>query len=136
MKKKLLFIFIIFALAVSCKKEVTIPNGGIYRGVFREIDQVSGDTLADGVIYLALFESSQSYTLSGDTTTSAPATHNGTYLVDNASTMQFSTTSQYSSQYDIDHYLDTVFNYTFDDINFEFWQVWDGKRYEYIMVRD
>lgn len=135
MIRKLPLLVGIVLMSLSCKKEVTTPNNGIYRGVFREI-ATNGDTLASGVTYLALNESNLVFTMSGDSVSNAPATHGGTYLIDNPSTMQFSNFSLIDTVYDIDHYLDTTYNYKFDDNNFKLWQIRYGKTYEYNLVRD
>jgi len=133
---KKLFTFLIFGLLlISCKKEITVPNSGIFRGVFREYS-ATGDTLATGVVYMALNENDLTFNVSGDSTTNAPANHAGNYLVDNSTTMQFINNTAYSQVYDADHYLDTSYNFTFDDTNFKIWQTISGKLYEYDLVRN
>ena len=134
MKKKILTLLVLCAILIACKKEVTIPNGGIYRGTFREYSE-SGDTLASGLCHIAMFEHNNSFVMVGDSVSGSPADHSGTYIVDNASNMQFSS-SPSSGQFDIDHFLDTVYNYTFDDIFFNFWQTRAGKLYEYKLKRN
>ena len=135
MEKRLLIIFAVVAIAISCKKEIVVPNNGIYRGTFREISS-GGDTLAEGVVHLALFEESGSFVVSGDSTSNAPATHGGIFVVHGATTMTFTNQSSIDTLYDIDHYLDTTYTYKFDDVNFELKQAWEGKTYEYLLVRN
>jgi hypothetical protein len=133
--KKICLIFALLAVVISCKKEVLVPNDGIYRGVFNEIRN-SGDTVASGVVYLALWDSNLSFQISGDTVTNAPAPHAGTYLVDDATRMHFSSSSALQGGYDTDHYLDTTYNYTFDDTKFEFWFQDDTTLYQYRLTRN
>jgi hypothetical protein len=133
--KKLLILLCVGTVALSCKKEVTIPNNGIYRGAFREYS-ATGDTLASGLCFLAIFESDNTFKMVGDSISNAPADHAGTYLVDNATNMQFTNATPPSTSFDVDHYLDTVYNYSFDDVNFKFWQTRYGKLYEYTLVRN
>ena len=132
--KKLLIIMGILMVIISCKKEV-VPNNGIYRGVFRETDS-NGDTLASGVMYLALIEDNLQFTVVGDSVSNAPASHSGMYVVDNKISMQFFYSGNYDTLYDQDHYLDTIYNYEFDNENFKFWQTRYGKTYTYDLVRD
>ena len=136
-KTQLLLTTLALMFLASCKKEVTTPNNGIYRGVFMEIDSSGlGDTLADGVLHMALFESNQTFAVKGDTNTMAPASHNGSYVIDAAGLMIFDTPGTPNPQYDPDHYLDTAYTYTFDDVNFTLQLVKAGKLYRYDMVRN
>ena len=134
MKKNILYLLLLFAV-VSCKKGPPLPNNGIYRGVFREI-YAGGDTVASGVVYLAMFEENNTFSLVGDSTTNAPATHNGTYNIESGNNISYFRVSDYSPQFDTDHYLDTLYSYTFDDENFEFWFQDDTIKYEYRLSRD
>lgn len=132
--KKFLFGILLIVLAVACKKEIVTPNNGIYRGVYRMMNS-AGDTLAQGVVYLAIFESSESFSMVGDSSSMVPATHGGTYLIDGSSTMQFDNSSGYGAFPDI-FYLDTTYNYKFDDVNFELWQTKYGNLHEFKMIRN
>lgn len=135
MNKRLLIIFTFSLVLLACKKDDTIPNNGIYRGVFR-VFASSGDTLADGAFNLALFESDQHFVMEGDTSTNLPASHAGTFVVDGATTMIFTNTSGSSVLYPTDAYLDGTFNYVFDDVNFVLTRTVGTKNYEYDMVRN
>jgi hypothetical protein len=135
MLKKLCIFSVLIFMGLSCKKDVLVPNEGIYRGIFNEI-RSSGDTVASGVVYMALWESTLKFQITGDSLTNAPATHHGSYLVDDATRMQFQYGSAYSTQYDADHYLDTTYNYSFVNNTFEFWFQDDTTLYEYRLSRD
>ena len=133
--KKIVLIFILIATLISCKKEDPIPDNGIYRGVFREIHD-NGDTLASGVVYIALFEENSTFTLVGDSTTNAPASHNGTYTIESGKRINYLYTGVHQPQFDSDHYLDTLYTYFFDDELFEFWFQNGSVKYEYRLARD
>lgn len=122
-------------MLMACKKEVTMPNNGIYRGTFYEFGQ-TGDTLAQGVVYIAMFESNQTFSMVGDSVNLAPASHSGTYIIDNSNYMSFTNTSAPTTLYDNDHYLDTTFQYAFDDVNFSLDLTKAGKTYQYRLVRN
>ncbi|UKN02480.1 hypothetical protein K6119_02960 [Paracrocinitomix mangrovi] len=133
MKTKLLITLVFSVLLISCKKKpVTVPNAGIYNGMFTEYDS-TGNPLAQGSFVLALFTHNSTYQLSGDSVNFSPPTHKGEWYTNNATTAVFSTAY---SGYNPNYYLDTVYNYTFDNINFTLTQTIDGKIYEYVMVRD
>ncbi|MBD3639143.1 MAG: hypothetical protein HUJ25_17440 [Crocinitomicaceae bacterium] len=135
MEKKLLILFGFAALFVACKKEITVPNSGIYSGTFTQYD-TAGNSAVTGNVYFVLYESNQTFFVRGDTVTDIPVTHNGSYVVDHSTQMTFKYTGDYDSLIDLNQYLDTIYNYTFDDINFTLSQTRDGKLYEYIMQRD
>lgn len=135
MKKYFLTVFFLMFLFIGCKKELLIPNNGIYRGVFREIYNET-DTVSSGVVYLALWDNSSSFQMVGDSLTNAPASHNGTYFIQDASRIIYTNNSSLSSQYDSDHYLDTMYNYVFDDEIFEFSYSDGVTLYEYRLARD
>lgn len=135
MKNILLIIITLSFGLLACKKKDPIPNSGIYRGVFRVISS-AGDTLGDGVLNLALFDSDQHFVMEGDTSTNIPASHAGTFVVDGATTMIFTNTSTVSTQYPTEAYLDGSFNYVFDDVNFLLTRTVGTTNYEYDMVRN
>ena len=135
MKKTVLIIIALSFVILACKKKDPLPNSGIYRGTFRVIAS-SGDTLSDGVLNLALFESDQHFVMQGDTSTNLPASHAGTFVIDGATTMIFTNTSGSSGQYPADAYLDGTFNYVFDDVNFLLTRTIGTKNYQYDMVRN
>jgi hypothetical protein len=132
--KKLCIFFGIFFIILSCKKEIILPNDGIYRGVFNEI-RASGDTVASGVVWFALFDDNQTFTMVGDSNTHAPHSHNGTYLIQDAKFIQYTLTGAASGGYDDDHILDTTYQYMFDDKLFEFFFQDDTVLYEYRLTR-
>lgn len=135
MKKLLLFSLVISALSWSCKKDPpSILNAGIYRGVFTE---TRNDTniVAEGVTYIAINENDQKFSLTSDSITNAPAQHNGNYYLMAGGKIQFENTSIPSGVYDPDHYLDTIYTYTFDDTTFHFWIQIDTILYDYDLRR-
>ena len=136
MKKTLFFSSVIILMVLGCKKEITIPNNGIYRGVFNQIHHGT-DTVTSGVAVIAWFENSPSYSMAGDSLTFAPASHGGEFLVVDSDKIDFSSNPISGGTYDYYHYLDTIYNYTFDDVNFNFWMERnDTILYEYKLVRD
>ena len=135
MLKKILPVFLLFSVVFSCKKETPFPNNGIYRGVFNEI-RSSGDTVASGVVYLALFEESSGFNLVGDSLTSAPASHSGSYLIGSGNNIRFTNSNTILPIHDADHYLDTTYAYVFDEEIFKFWLVDDTTTYYYDLIRD
>lgn len=134
MKKTLFLSSVIILMLFSCKKEITIPNNGIYRGVFNQIHNGT-DTVTSGVAVIALFESNSVYNLVGDSLTHAPATHGGGYLVVDSDKIDFSSNPVSGGVYNFNHYLDTIYSYFFDDVNFNFWLERDTILYEYKLVR-
>jgi hypothetical protein len=134
LKKTSPFIFVTLII-ISCKKEVVVPTEGIFRGVF-SIIRDSGDTLNGGVVYLALWESSLTFQLAGDSITGIPASHSGSFLVDDATRMQFHSNGEVSSPYQSYHYLDTTFNYEFDGDAFNFRYKADTTTYDYRLSRN
>lgn len=132
--KKLLLFLMLGILVLSCKKEVTVPNSGIYRGTFFKIGP-SNDTIVQSITWLALNENTLTFNVTTDTTVNAPAEHGGEYLVDNVSSMTFINNTVLTPQFQPDYYLDTIYNYTFDDKNFRFWQTIGDFYYEYDLVR-
>ncbi|MEX1003601.1 MAG: hypothetical protein WDZ35_15895 [Crocinitomicaceae bacterium] len=130
--KKSIFIIFGLLLLISCKKEVTTPNNGIYRGVYKEIT-VDQDTLVDALVFLVLHEENQSFTVKGDSLTNFPPDHNGTYEIIDEKQMNFEYKGVY--EYNPNHYLDTTFNYTFDDVNFTLSRKESDRTFEYKMKR-
>ncbi len=135
MKKFFLSLFLMLFILTGCKKEILVPNNGIYRGVFKEIYNGT-DTLAGGVVYLALWENSNSFQMVGDSLTGAPASHKGTFFIQDASRIIYTNSHVPNGQYDADHYLDTTYNYFFDDEVFEFTFDDGTTLYEYKLIRD
>lgn len=121
-------------MIMSCKKEIVPPNDGIYRGVFNEI-WASGDTVASGVVWMAMFDADQTFSMIGDSITHAPHNHSGSYFIQDAKYIQFTMNGNPSGGYDDDHVLDTTFEYFFDDEIFEFWFLDDTILYEYRLTR-
>ncbi|MEO9533366.1 MAG: hypothetical protein ABJG68_10535 [Crocinitomicaceae bacterium] len=112
-----------------------VPSEGIYRGVYNIIRD-SGDTLNSGVVYLALWESSLTFQVVGDSLTGIPANHSGSYLVDDATKMHFWSNTAVSPPNNANHYLDTTYNYVFTGDSLAFWYQEDTTRYDYNLIRN
>jgi hypothetical protein len=126
---------IVLILLAGCKKPVTEPNSGIYRGTFFQILD-NGDTISQGIAYLALSKGEQSFTLSGDTTTGAPLSCYGDYVINNATQMTFTNEAVVDFGYQPHIVLDTLYSYTFDNRNFKLELEVDTKHFEYNLVRN
>ena len=128
-----IYVLIVFT---ACKKPVTEPNSGIYRGTFFQFYN-DVDTNAQGVINLALTKEGfgGKFQVSGDTITGAPHSPYGTYVIDNSTHMTFENDANVDLGYQPHYVLDTTYKYTFDDHNFTLELIIDTARYEYIMVR-
>lgn len=137
MKKTILILGLVVIAIAGCKKPVTEPNSGIYRGTFFQIFD-NGDTNAQGIANLALSKDGfgGTFTLSGDTTTGAPISCSGNYLIDNGTLMTFTNTAIVEVGYQPHYILDTTYSYQFDDHNFSLWMEQDTVRYEYNLVRN
>ena len=134
--KLLFFPFVCVVLLVAgCKKPVTEPNSGIYRGAFLEICD-NGDTMGTGVAYLAITEGSLSFQLSGDTATGAPKSCYGTYSILSATQISF---VNQATNVDVGYHphlvLDTVYDYTFDDHYFHLNLKVDTTLFKYELIR-
>jgi len=125
---------IIFAVS-ACKKPVTEPNSGIYRGSFFEIFE-NGDTAGQGVANLAIAKGDGNFNLSGDTATGAPLSCSGSYVINNSTQMTFNNIVNVDFGYHPYNLLDTTWNYTFDDHNFHLDLAFDTVRFEYRLVRN
>jgi hypothetical protein len=135
MKKIALIAAVIFAFSTSCKKPVTEPNAGIYRGTFFQIYD-NGDTNGQGITYIALSKESGTFSLSGDTATGAPYTCYGDYSIDSPTHMTFINEAVVEVGYQPYYLLDTTYEYTFDDHAFTLRLQVDTTRYEYNLIRD
>jgi hypothetical protein len=139
MMKKVTFFLGLLAFVISgCKKPITQPNSGIYRGTFFQIFD-NGDTNAQGIANLALSGDTfgGTFTLSGDTTTGSPVSCNGVYEINGTTQITFTNTAIVPDLGYQPHYiLDTVYQYTFDDHDFTLDMVQDTTRYEYKLIRN
>lgn len=132
----LIITVLILSVFTACKKPVTEPNSGIYRGPFFQIYN-DEDTIAEGIVNIALTKEGfgGKFQVSGDTITGAPHSHYGTYVIDNSTHMTFENDANVDLGYQPHYVLDTTYKYTFDDHNFTLELIIDTARYEYIMVR-
>jgi hypothetical protein len=133
MKRLLLIFFVSSIFLFSCRKPASMPNNGIYHGLFYKIHD-TGDTLIGGVVDFALSEAQQSFALQGDSISNAPFSHGGHYTIENSTHITYS--SNPAPGTDPLLYLDTTYQYKFDDINFEFWTTVGQIKLEYKLERD
>lgn len=132
MEKQFLAFFALSLLMISCKEEVTVPNGGIYTGVFTQYSETGG-ILNSGVLYIALFDENYQFQVSGDTVDNIPPTYGGEWVVDGANIMTFDAWGDPANPDNL--MLDTTYNYTFNDVDFTLKQTIGNKSYEYILKR-
>ncbi|MBK8924577.1 MAG: hypothetical protein IPM74_01425 [Crocinitomicaceae bacterium] len=137
MNSKLVFCLLMSLVVVAisgCKKPITEPNSGIYRGTFFEIFE-NTDTGAQGIAYLALHDEQMSYELSGDSLAGAPYDAYGTYSINSSTTMNFVNSGSLLPGQSNMYTLDTTFQYTFDNLKFKLWVTRDTAKYEYSLIR-
>lgn len=137
MRKASVFIVIAGLVLVGCKKPITEPNSGIYRGTFLQIYDET-DTNAQGVAVVALSKDGfgGTFSMSGDTATGAPYSCYGDYSIDNSSQITFTNKAIVEVGYQPHYLLDTTYDYTFDDHNFTLDLVIDTVNYQYTLVRN
>lgn len=131
------FIVVVGLVLVGCKKPITEPNSGIYRGTFLQIYDDT-DTNAQGVAVIALSKDGfgGTFSMSGDTATGAPYSCYGDYSIDNSTKMTFTNNAVVQVGYQPHYLLDTTYSYTFDDHNFRLDLEIDTVQYQYILVRN
>ncbi|MCB9222606.1 MAG: hypothetical protein R2780_13290 [Crocinitomicaceae bacterium] len=131
--RKFFIIFLLSSLVfASCKKPETTPNNGIYHGLLYRIGN-NGDTVGGGVVDFALFEANSAFSMAADSVSHTPAQHNGDFTIQSSSLISFTNKSPVT--YHPDGYLDTVFNYTFDNVNFHLWVQKPDVLLDYKLVR-
>lgn len=134
--KKLIVLIALLASAVSCKKPITEPNSGIYKGTFFQIFN-DNDTNAQGIATLALTKDGfgGTFTMTGDTNSGAPYSCYGDFSVDNGTKITYSNKASVDVGYQPHYLLDTTYTYTFDNTNFLMKLVIDTTEYQYNLVR-
>lgn len=130
----LIVVLLVLTLA-GCKKPITEPNSGIYRGTFYEIFD-NGDTAGQGVANLALNDENLWFQLSGDTATGSPLSCHGNYTIMSSSLIKFEDISNVDFGYHPYNILDTSYQYVFDNKNFKMTLKVDTALYEYKLVRN
>lgn len=114
--KNFFYLFsLVLILTVACKKDETVVNAGIYRGVFFYIHTPTKDTLNEGVCDLAIFDKKKRFVLSGDTTTGIPKNCQGFYNIDETTITFINTLGTGEFFFDKNLLLDTTYSYTFSD---------------------
>ncbi len=132
--KKIITIIAISVAIFSCKKEITTPNSGTYRGVF-EMAGLNGSGYETGLCTIAMSEESRSFVLSVDTAATAPYFCAGNYKITSGTTMTFSSEHLAPINGDQNIILDSIYNYTFDNLSFTLTKVVNTIQYDYRFVR-
>ncbi len=133
--KKIIFIASLSLIVFSaCKKEITQPRGGIFRGVFTKTGLNGGGEFT-GDCSLALNDQSMTFLLEVDTSSVLPYKTSGTYAIIDATKMKFSSNYLAPDNGDQQMILDSVYNYTFDDTRFDIIKQIDTIKYEYNFIR-
>jgi len=132
--KKIITLIAISIVIFSCKKAVTTPTSGIFRGVF-EMTGLNGGGFEEGSCTIALFEETKSFGMSTDTTSSVPYGCSGTYVITDGTKMTFSSETQAPLNGNQHIILDSIYSYTFDDTSFELSKVIDTIKYEFRFLR-
>lgn len=137
MKKTVGLLFLLSVVLLGCKKTVTTPNSGIFRGTFSKVILSSSDTVAQGACTISLNEVSETYSMNVDTADAAPYPCSGSYSVLNSATMYFNVNTGYPTyNFDSNFVLDTVYNYSFDNENLSLdFTYMDSVKYYYYFDR-
>ncbi len=134
MKKILITIIIIFTGIISCKKPVTQPKSGIFRGTFSKIGLNGGGEFT-GDCTIALDDKKSTYALNVDSTSTVPYQCYGTYIIVDGTKMKFHASSGLPTGGDQYLLLDSVYTYSFDDTRFDLSKQIDTIKYEYHFIR-
>ena len=134
MKKALFIIITTFIGITSCKKTVTQPKSGIFRGTFSKIGLNGGGEFT-GDCTIALDEKNNTYRLNVDSTSNVPYKCYGTYIIIDGTKMKFHSSTGLATGGDQYMLLDSVYTYSFDDTRFDLSKQIDTIKYEYHFVR-
>jgi len=132
--KKIITLVAISVLIFSCSKEVTTPNGGVFRGVF-EMTGLNGGGFETGSCTIALFEESKRFSMSTDTTSNVPYSCYGSYAITDGTKMTFTSEQVAPLNGDQNIILDSIYTYVFDDVNFKLTKVVDTIKYDFRFLR-
>jgi len=133
MKRGIYTLTLIILTIVSCKKEITEPRGGIFRGTFTKTILNGGKFTGDCT--LALNEQQLSFILSVDTTSDVPYNCRGTYSVLDVTKIKFYSSYLAPNGGDQNIILDSVYTYFFDDVRFDLTKQIDTITYEFNFIR-
>lgn len=134
MKKQFILFTLLLLGLFSCKKAITEPRGGIFRGTFTKTGLNGGGEFT-GDVSLALNDNQMSFVLGVDTTSEVPYQCNGTYSLVDVTKIKFYCSYEAPLGGDQNMILDSVYTYTFDDTRFEFSKLIDTIKYEYNLIR-
>jgi len=132
--KKIILIVTISLSILSCKKNITTPNSGIFRGVF-EMTGLNGGGFETGNCSLAMYEEVGRYAINVDTSETVPYASGGTYIINDATKITFSSNTIPPLNSNPHIFLDSIYTYSFDDNVFELTKVIDTIKYEYRFFR-
>lgn len=119
---------------VSCKKTYSEPRAGIFRGSY-EILGLNGGGILSGDCTIALNDVSQSYSFNTDTTGSLYFPSNGVYTIIDGTKIDFIQNTAKNIYLNPNIYVDSTFNYLFDDTRFELTRTIDTIKYDYKFIR-
>lgn len=134
MMKKVISLIALTILLISCKKEVTTPTSGIFRGRF-EMTGFNGGGFETGACTIALNDKTRSFSLSVDDAENVPYPSSGTYVISNALEMIFASKQTPAPNTNPHILLDSVYSYKFDDTSFEITKIIDTIKYDYKFLR-
>lgn len=119
---------------VSCKKTYSEPRAGIFRGSY-EILGLNGGGFLSGDCTIALDDVQGKYSFNTDTTGSLYFPSSGFYTLVDGTKMNFIQKTLKTPTVDPYVYLDSTFNYVFDDTRFELTRTIDTIKYDYKFIR-
>jgi hypothetical protein len=129
------FVFGLLAIAfLSCKKTYNEPRAGIFRGSY-EVLGLNGGGFLSGDCTIALDDVQGKYSFNTDTTGSLYFPSSGFYNLVDGTKMDFIQKSLQNPSIDRNLYLDSTFNYIFDDTRFELTRTIDTIKYDYKFIR-
>lgn len=134
MMKKVISLIVLTILLISCKKEVTTPTSGIFRGRF-EMTGFNGGGIETGACTIALNDKTRSFSLSVDDAESVAYPSSGTYTISNPIEMSFASKQMPIANTNPHILLDPIYTCKFDDTSFEITKIIDTIKYDYKFLR-
>jgi len=134
MKKVGLGFALLLVIVLGCKKEITKPNSGIYRGVYYKIGTVSGDSI-DISCTIALNDEKSSFSFAVDSGFGIPYDCAGEFEIIDDEIIKFKTTSFKSSTANPIYFLDTTYTYLFNGKRLELKKTYGNYEHQYLFNR-
>ena len=96
-----------------------------------------GELLETSNCTISINDNSEAFSFNVDTTSSIPFPCSGSYSILDATKMKFTTNSYRDTSSTVNQhlYLDTTYNYVFDDVRFDLIKTIDTTVYEYNFIR-